>query len=104
LRFSAADSQLLVDHYLEALKIRRQAHEMLAIWGGKMPHAAAFEAGGVTTVPKADMITRIQRLSQPVISIHRQRIHARRDLLAETYPEYYTIGRGYGNSVWLWRL
>ena len=27
-----------VSYYLDALVMRRKAHEMLAIWGGKMPH------------------------------------------------------------------
>jgi hydrogenase large subunit len=99
LRFSAADNQLLVDHYLEALKIRRQAHEMLAIWGGKMPHVAAFEAGGVTTVPKADMITRFRNYLNPIISFIDNVYMPDVDLLGQTYPEYYTFGRGYGNLL-----
>src|SRR5512141_608328 len=36
LRFDATTNQKLVDHYLQALTARRQAHEMAAIWGGKM--------------------------------------------------------------------
>jgi hydrogenase large subunit len=99
LRFSAADNQLLVDHYLEALRIRRQAHEMLAIWGGKMPHVAAFEAGGVTTVPKADMITRFRNYLNPIISFIDNVYMPDVDLLGQTYPEYYSIGRGYGNLL-----
>jgi hydrogenase large subunit len=99
LRFSAADNQLLVDHYLEALKMRRQAHEMLAIWGGKMPHAATFEAGGVTTVPKADMITRFRNYLNPIISFIDNVYMPDVDLLGQTYPEYYTFGRGYGNLL-----
>ena len=40
-RLSKENNIAATGHYLEALKIRRLAHEMLAIFGGKMPHAMA---------------------------------------------------------------
>ena len=45
-----------VDIYLEALTIRRKAQEMLAIWGGKMPHVQAIVPGGVSEVPDTSKI------------------------------------------------
>ena len=41
----------LVDNYVTALSIRRQAHEMGAIFAGKLPHAASIVPGGVTAIP-----------------------------------------------------
>jgi len=43
-------------HYIKALEIRRKCHEMLAIFGGKMPHNVATIAGGVTEKPTSDKI------------------------------------------------
>ena len=60
LRFNANDNQRWVDHYVQALAARRKAHEMGAIFGGKLPHTAAYEFGGVTSVPKADLIARFR--------------------------------------------
>ena len=60
LRISAAQNQLLVDHYLQALTMRRQTHEMGAIFAGRLPHTVAYEFGGVTSVPTADMIARFR--------------------------------------------
>jgi hydrogenase large subunit len=72
---------------------------MLAILGGKMPHTAVFEPGGVTTVPKADMLTRFRNYLNPIISFIDNVYQADVDLLGQTYPEYYNIGRGYGNLL-----
>jgi len=43
-------------HYIKALEIRRKCHEMLAIFGGKMPHSVTMVAGGVTEKPTPDKI------------------------------------------------
>lgn len=57
--FSVNDPEIVtsaVHHYLQALDMRRKAQEMLAIFGGKMPHHVSFVAGGVTVQPTADSI------------------------------------------------
>jgi hydrogenase large subunit len=41
-------------HYVQALDIRRKAHELSAVFGGKMPHNCATVAGGVTEQPTVD--------------------------------------------------
>ena len=50
-------NQQAVNHYLIALNIRRKSHEMLAIFGGKMPHNIGIVPGGVTEKPTEDKIT-----------------------------------------------
>ena len=50
-RFAADVNAEVVNTYLEALKMRRRAHEMAALWGGRMPHNQAIVPGGVTEVP-----------------------------------------------------
>jgi hydrogenase large subunit len=99
LRFNATDNQLLIDHYVQALTARRQAHEMGAIFGGKLPHTAAYELGGVTSVPKADLVTRFRTYLNTIITFIDTVYLSDVDLLGQTYPEYYSIGRGYGNLL-----
>ena len=99
LRFNATDNQRLIDHYVQALTARRQAHEMGAIFGGKLPHTAAYELGGVTSVPKADMVTRFRTYLNTIITFIDTVYLPDVDLLGQTYPEYYSIGRGYGNLL-----
>jgi hydrogenase large subunit len=43
-------------HYVRALEARRIAHEMCAIFGGKMPHQVGIVVGGCTETPTADKI------------------------------------------------
>ncbi len=99
LRFNAADNQRLVDHYLQALAIRRQAHEMATIFGGKMPHTAAFEFGGVTCTPTADMAARFKSYLDPITDFIDNVYLPDVDLFASVYSDYYKLGRGYGNLL-----
>ena len=99
LRFNATDNDRLVSHYVQALAIRRQAHEMGAIFGGKLPHTVAFEYGGVTTVPTSSDISRFRDYLDQIINFVDNVYLPDVDVLGNTYPEYYQIGRGYGNLL-----
>ncbi len=55
-RLSAELSQKLAGHYVEAFGVRRKAHELLAVFGGKMPHNVGIVPGGVTQVAEVDTI------------------------------------------------
>lgn len=98
-RFDKATNQELVRHYLVALEIRRLAHEMLAIFGGKMPHDAAIVPGGVTEHPTVDKIAgfmwRLNRIRDFIVSIYLPDIIA----VAKAYPDYFQIGNGPGNYL-----
>ena len=45
-----------LDQYLEALEVRRIAHEMVALFGGRMPHVHGIVAGGATEVPTQEKL------------------------------------------------
>ena len=53
-RLSKELNQAAAGHYVQALEARRVAHEMCAIFGGKMPHQVGIVVGGCTEVPTAD--------------------------------------------------
>jgi len=58
-QFSVDDPEIVttaVFHYIKALEMRKKAQEMLAVFGGKMPHHATFVAGGVTVQLKPKRI------------------------------------------------
>ena len=60
-RLPAEVNRAAVSHYVEALNKRREAQEMLAIFGGKMPHSMGIFPGGAlcqVTVTKADCSSR----------------------------------------------
>jgi len=48
-RFTSAQGNALVTNYVAALDARRKAHEMGAIFGGRMPHPPTYVPGGFTT-------------------------------------------------------
>lgn len=50
-RFSPSETASLVSHYVEGLEVRRKAHELEALLGGKVPHDMAIVPGGVTYRP-----------------------------------------------------
>ena len=52
----------LVGHYVTALAMRRKAHQMGAIFGGKLPHTPTFVVGGCTAVPTSTDITNFRTL------------------------------------------
>jgi len=84
----------LVNHYVRALDIRRKCQEMLAIFGGKMPHNVGIVPGGVTEKPTEDKITNfLWRLNEIRDFIDNTYIP---DVLAvaKSYDDYFAIGVG----------
>ncbi len=52
----------LVNHYVNALAIRRKAHQMAAIFSGKLPCTGSFVVGGFTEVVTAEKIAEFRSL------------------------------------------
>jgi len=98
-RFDRETNQILVKHYLIALQMRKLAHEMLTMFGGKMPHNAAVVPGGVTEHPTVDKIAgfmwRLNTLRDFIDNTYIPDVIA----VAKTYPEYFKIGAGPGNFL-----
>jgi hydrogenase large subunit len=98
-RLSDKANQEAVAHYIRALDIRRKSHEMLAIFGGKMPHNIGIVAGGVTEKPTEDKIINfLWRLNEIRDFIDQYYIP---DVIAVAgaYPDYFEIGKGCGNLL-----
>ncbi len=88
-----------VNHYIQALDIRKKCHEMLAIFGGKMPHLMTFVPGGVTEEVSVDKIVsyvwRLKEIIRFVDEVYVPDVLA----VAGAYKDYYDIGKGYGNFL-----
>jgi hydrogenase large subunit len=98
-RFSKSVNDLLVSHYVKAIEMRRKAHEMAALFGGKMPHPPAFIAGGFTANPRPERIAAFQSYLNELIPFITNVYLPDVELLAATYPDYFSIGRGPGNLL-----
>lgn len=98
-RFPAAVNAEVVDTYLEALKMRRKAHEMAALWGGRMPHNQAIVPGGVTEVPDSRKIVDFKfRLAELIKFIDEKYVPTVK-AVAAAYPDYFNIGVGCKNML-----
>jgi len=84
----------LVNHYIQAYQIRLKAHELSAIWSGKMPHAASIVPGGVTIIPRIDNITtslwRLNELKNFIDNVYIPDVIT----IAKIYRDYFRIGQG----------
>jgi hydrogenase large subunit len=93
-RLSKDLNRACVSHYVEALHKRREAHEMLAIFGGKMPHQMSIFPGGALEQVTVDKIMafrhRLERLRDFIENIYIPDVLA----VAGAYPDYAEIGAG----------
>ncbi len=84
----------LVSHYIQAYQIRLKAHELCAIWAGKMPHAASIVPGGVSIIPRLDNITtslwRLKELTDFIDGVYLPDVIT----ISEIYRDYFQIGVG----------
>jgi len=88
-----------VQHYLDALTMRRKAHEMDAIWAGRMPHVQTIVPGGVTEVPDTSKIyrflTSLEELIAFVDNVYVPTVKA----VAGVYSDWFDVGRGCKNML-----
>jgi hydrogenase large subunit len=97
--FSDSEANTLANHYLDGLKFRRMAHEMGAIFGGKLPHPPTYIPGGFTAVPNNDKITRFENQLKQILDFINNYYIPDVQLLVSRYPGYGAIGAGYGNLL-----
>lgn len=94
-----ATAQALVAHYVEALAVRRKAHQMGAIFGGRLPCASSFVPGGCTAqVNHQDIQVFLGLLNDIRAFIDNVYVP---DVLAvaAAFPQYYGVGAGCGNLL-----
>jgi len=93
-RCDKATNVELVRGYLKALNIRRTCHEMLSIFGGKMPHNIGIVPGGATSEVTADKIAtfmgKLQEVNAFVEDVYIPAIFT----VAGAYGDYFDIGPG----------
>jgi len=93
-RFSPDAQQHLAEHYYLAMDYSAKCHEMLAIYGGKIPHQHGLVAEGITLPPNAGNRLQFLSLLAEVRGFIREIMLPDIYLLAETYPDYLEIGTG----------
>ena len=93
-RLNPEQNRLAALHYVQALRMRRLAHEALAIFGGKMPHNSTVMPGGCTERASLDKVAqflgRINALREFIDNCYIPDIL----MVARAYPDYLEIGAG----------
>jgi len=81
-------------HYIQGLRMRRKAQEILSIFGGKMPHNMGTVAGGVTAGASVDKIAAflhgLNEIRFFIDNVYIPDVIA----VAQAYSDYFSIGRG----------
>ncbi|MGM0424592.1 MAG: NiFeSe hydrogenase large subunit HysA [Thermodesulfobacteriota bacterium] len=89
LRLTEEENSVGVKQYLEALEVRRICHEMVALFGGRMPHQQGLVVGGVTEIPSSDKIVGYLWRFKKVKEFVEQ----------EYLPLVYTVGKAYADLL-----
>lgn len=96
---SGLDTLTIAANLGKAIEARRRAHEMGALFGGRMPHPHSYIPGGFTAVPTSDRITRFHGHLDWLINFIETVYLPDVQMLANVYPEYKVVGDGYRNLL-----
>jgi len=98
-RLSPELNRVATSHYLQAFAARRKAHELLSVFGGKMPHSVGIVPGGAAQIPTVDTITaflwRLNDLRGFIDNVYLADVKA----IAGCYSDYTEIGAGCGQLL-----
>jgi hydrogenase large subunit len=94
-------STTLVNHYIQALEMRKKAHEMLSIFYGRMPMCVGTVPGGVTSKPTVSNVAafraRLAELRNWIDNVYIQDILTIAGVPA--YAPFLTVGDSGGNYL-----
>jgi len=88
-----------IAHYLEALDMRKKAHEALTLFGGKMPHTMTVIPGGITEKPTVDKIAAYLSYMKELQCFIEKKYLPDVIAVAQNYPHYFAIGKGSANFL-----
>ncbi len=91
--------QQVSSNFVKAIAMRRKAHEMGALFGGRMPMPPAFQAGGFTTKPTSSLISSFTAYLKELITFINDCYLPDAQILKAVYPDYSQIGDGFGNFL-----
>ncbi|MFZ7101316.1 MAG: nickel-dependent hydrogenase large subunit [Peptococcaceae bacterium] len=98
-RIPPAKEKKIYENFWKATELSAKAHQMVAIWGAKAPHQQTIIPGGVTEKPTTDKITMFMSLLQEMENFINDHYIPDVYTIIEHYPEYFEIGKGYGNLI-----
>jgi hydrogenase large subunit len=98
-RLNKADTDQLVGNYVTALAMRRNAHELGALFGGRLPAPPSFIPGGITAQVTSTNLTQARAYLTELANFISYTYLKDVRLVAGAYPEYAALGAGSGNLL-----
>ena len=92
-------NEQIAQNYFTSIDYSRQAHEMLAVLGGKAPHNHGVFIGGITTQPTTDKIIKIKSILSKIKQFIENSMIPDVYSITEYYPDYFNLGSGYGSFL-----
>ena len=86
-------------NYFTALDMRAKAHQLVAIFSGKLPHMATIVPGGVTEQVNTKKIALCRSKLSELRSFYETAYTDDIIAVAKAFPEYFTIGKGCGSYL-----
>lgn len=96
---SGSLAQTLVNHYIQALAIRRKAHQMGAIFGAKLPCPPTFTPGGCTEIADTAKIAAYRSLLNEIKTFIDTVFLPDIQILGQAFSQYYQLGQGSGKLL-----
>ncbi len=94
LRIPRRVSETIYQGYFRAIDESRRAHELAALFSGKVPHGHGVVAGGATVHPDSEKILRALGMVSKLRSFIDEHYLPDVERIAEYYPDYFSIGGG----------
>ncbi|XPV74908.1 MAG: NiFeSe hydrogenase large subunit HysA [Desulfovibrio sp.] len=99
LRLPKEINDIAVQQYVEALDIRRICHEMVALFGGRMPHIQGQVVGGTTEIPTKEKLVeyaaRFKKVRKFIDETYIPSVY----LIGSYYKDLLTFGGGFKNAA-----
>ena len=96
---TGAIASALIGHYVEALAMRRKAHQMGAVLGGRMPCTPTFVPGGSTEAITDTQVADAAALLAEISTFIDEKLVPDTLAVASVFPQYYQIGAGCRNLL-----
>jgi hydrogenase large subunit len=93
-RLSDEDNKTVILHYLQAFEMRKKAHDMLSLFGGRTPIQAGIVPGGVTCTPTTDKIASFAWRAKELLRFVEEAYIPDVIRFARSYSDYFAIGTG----------
>ena len=99
LRLPPAINAVGVDQYVEALEVRAVCHEMVALFGGRMPHVHGILAGGAAEIPTKEKLVEYAARFKKVRKFVEEKYLPVVYLVGSQYKDLGAFGQGYRNAL-----